>query len=145
MTIADTPQQPVQHTGPGRCQVHTTKAPAPIGPYSQAIAAQGPFIYTSGQIALDPETGNMVGTTTADQTRQCFHNLMAVLEAGGTNLSNIVKTTVFLADINDFSEMNEVYAEFFRDINPPPARSCIEVARLPKQARVEIEAIAWHS
>ncbi len=132
------------HDGSGRCLVHTPKAPQPIGPYSQAIAVQGPFIYTSGQIALDPVTGTMVGDDISTQTTQVLENLGAVLEAGGTSLKSVVKTTVFLSDMNHFAAMNEVYAQFFKDVDPPPARSCIEVSRLPKNALVEVEAIAWH-
>lgn len=127
----------------GRCLVYSPQAPAPIGPYSQGIAVQGPFIFTSGQIALDVGTMTLVGEDVKVQTAQAIRNLAAVLESGGTSLQNVVKTTVFLADINDFAAMNEVYGQFFAQ-DPPPARSCVQVARLPKDALVEIEAIAWH-
>jgi 2-iminobutanoate/2-iminopropanoate deaminase len=129
--------------GPGRCAVRTEAAPAPVGPYSQGIAALGPFIFTAGQVGLDPKTGKLVGEDIVSQTRQVLFNLQAVLAAGGTNLSNVVKTTVFLADMNDFAAMNKVYQEFFAT-DPAPARSCVQVARLPLDALVEIEAVAWY-
>lgn len=118
--------------------VLSKQAAAPIGPYSQAIAAGG-FVFTAGQIPLDP-SGQMVQGDIKAQTRQVLNNLKAVLEAGGSGLDRIVKTTVFLKDMGEFAAMNEVYAEFFA--KEPPARSTIEVARLPKDARVEIEAVA---
>jgi 2-iminobutanoate/2-iminopropanoate deaminase len=126
-----------------RCAVESSQAPAPIGPYSQAIAAQGAFVFASGQIGVDPESGEMVDLDVSSQTRQALRNLAAVLEAGGTALDHVVKTTVFLADMDDFVVVNQVYAEFFQ-MGAPPARSCVQVARLPKHARVGIEAIAWH-
>ena len=119
--------------------IHTEKAPAAIGPYSQAVAIGG-FLFTSGQIALDPETGVLVDGDTAAQTERVLKNLAAVLEKAGCTAENVVKTTVFLADMNDFAAMNEVYGTFFKE--DPPARSAVEVAKLPKGAKVEIEAIA---
>jgi len=139
MTHAHSSTDPIA----GRCLVYSPQAPDPIGPYSQGIAVQGPFIFTSGQIALDVSTMTLVGEDVQTQTAQAIRNLAAVLEAGGTTLQNVAKTTVFLADINDFAAMNEIYGQFF-DQDPPPARSCIQVARLPKDALVEIEAVAWH-
>jgi 2-iminobutanoate/2-iminopropanoate deaminase len=118
--------------------VLSKQAAAPIGPYSQAVAANG-FIFTAGQIPLDP-SGQMVQGDVKAQTRQVIANLKAVLEAGGSGLDKVVKTTVFLKDMGEFPAMNEVYGEFFS--KEPPARSTIEVARLPKDARVEIEAVA---
>ena len=118
--------------------VFSERAPAPIGPYSQAVRLDG-LVFTSGQVALDT-TGNMVGTTIAEQTEQVMKNLAAVLAAAGTSLERVIKTTVFLADLNDFAEMNEVYGRFFA--GAVPARSTVEVARLPRDARVEIEVIA---
>ncbi len=116
----------------------TAGAPAPIGPYSQAIRA-GSLIFVAGQIPLDHTTG-MVPEGITGQTRLVLHNLTAVLEAAGSSLADVVKTTVFMKDLGEFAAMNEVYAEFFSD--KPPARATVEVARLPKDARVEIEAIA---
>lgn len=120
--------------------IHTPNAPAPVGPYSQAIEAGG-FIFTAGQIPLDPETGKPVHGPVEAQTRQVLENLKAVLEAAGSGLHNVVKTTVFLQDMNDFPYMNAVYEEYFGTENAP-ARSAVEVARLPKDVDVEIEAIA---
>lgn len=119
--------------------VSTDKAPGAIGPYSQAIKTDS-MVFVSGQLAMDPQTGVLVGGDVQDETRQALMNLQAILEASGSNLSSVVKTTVFISDMNDFPKINEVYAEFF--INEQPARACVEVARLPKDARVEIEAIA---
>ena len=119
--------------------VKTESAPQAIGPYSQAIKANG-FVFTSGQIPLDPSTGEFVAGGIAEQTRQVLRNLSKVLEAAGTDLGRVVKTTVFLADMGDFAEMNEVYAGFFAQ--DPPARSTVEAARLPRDARVEIDVIA---
>jgi 2-iminobutanoate/2-iminopropanoate deaminase len=119
--------------------VLTDKGPKPIGPYSQAIRANG-FLYVSGQVALDPKTGEFVGTDIRQQTQRTLENVKGILEAAGSNLHHVVKTTVFLKDINDFSAMNEVYAKFFT--LAPPARSTVQVARLPKDALVEIEVIA---
>ncbi|MFO7783735.1 MAG: RidA family protein [Thermodesulfobacteriota bacterium] len=119
--------------------VSTEKAPAAIGPYSQAIRAAG-LIFTSGQIPIDPATGKMVEGGIKEQTRRVMENLCAVLEAAGTDLSRVVKTTVYLADIEDFSAVNTVYGGFFPA--DPPARSAFQVAALPLGARVEIEMTA---
>lgn len=119
--------------------ISTEKAPGAIGPYSQAIKA-GNMIFCSGQIPIDPQTGNFVSEDVAEQTRQVFKNLIAVLEAAQAGLNNVVKTTVFLADMEDFAAMNEVYAEFFSENKP--ARATVQAARLPRDARVEIECIA---
>ncbi len=119
--------------------VQTDRGPKPIGPYSQAVRANG-FLYVSGQVALDPKTGELTGTDIQQQTQRTLENLKGILEAAGSNLHHVVKTTVFLKDINDFAAMNEVYAKFFT--LAPPARSTVQVARLPKDALVEIEVIA---
>ena len=119
--------------------VHTDRGPKPIGPYSQAVKAGG-FIYLSGQVALDPKTGEMTGADIRPQTERVFENIKGILEAAGSNLHHVVKTTVFLKDMNDFSTMNEVYAKYFT--SAPPARSTVQVSRLPKDALVEIEVIA---
>ncbi len=116
------------------------KAPAPIGPYSQAILVDGKFLYTAGQIAIVPSTGKLIDGGIKEQTRQTIRNLEAVLLAGGASLGSVVKTTVYIKDMNEFPAMNEVYAEFFG--SSAPARSTVEVARLPRDARVEIEAVA---
>ena len=120
--------------------IATDKAPAAIGPYSQGAAANG-FIFTSGQLAIDPKTGTFVPGGIAEQTRQSLLNLKAVLEAGGSSLSKVLKTTVFLSDMNNFAEMNKVYSEIFGS-EEHPGRSAVEVARLPKDGLIEIEAIA---
>ncbi|MCL1895148.1 MAG: RidA family protein [Clostridiales bacterium] len=120
--------------------VATDKAPAAIGPYAQANKLGG-FVFTSGQIPLDPETGELVQGTIEAQTGRALENLKAVLEAAGTGLDRTVKTTVFLADISDFAKMNEVYARYFTGAMLP-SRSAVQVAALPKGALVEIEAIA---
>jgi 2-iminobutanoate/2-iminopropanoate deaminase len=122
-----------------RDAVLTDRAPKPIGPYSQAIRANG-FLYLSGQVALDPKTGELVGADVQQQTQRTLENLKGVLEAAGSNLHHVVKTTVFLKDINDFAAMNEVYGKYFT--SAPPARSTVQVARLPKDALVEIELVA---
>lgn len=122
-----------------RTPLSTDRAPAAIGPYSQAIRC-GDFLFCSGQVPLDPRTGEMVGSTTAEQTEQVLRNLRGVLEAAGTSLERVVKTTVFLADMAEFQEFNEVYARHFPQ--EPPARSTVQAAGLPRAARVEIEAIA---
>jgi 2-iminobutanoate/2-iminopropanoate deaminase len=119
--------------------ISTENAPGAIGPYSQAVKA-GNFIFCSGQIPINPQTGEFISEDVAQQTRQVLKNLSAVLEAAETSLNNVVKTTVFLADMNDFAAMNEVYAEFFSDNKP--ARATVQAARLPRDARVEIECIA---
>ena len=118
--------------------IHTENAPCAIGPYSQGIRS-GNMIFTSGQIGLDPKTGAFAEGVEA-QTRQALENLSAVLKEDGAELKDVVKTTVFLKDMNDFAKMNGVYAEFFTEILP--ARSAVEVARLPKDALVEIECVA---
>jgi 2-iminobutanoate/2-iminopropanoate deaminase len=120
--------------------VSTADAPAAIGPYSQAVKAGG-FVFTSGQIALDPATGQMVTGGTAEEARQVLANLRAVLAAAGASIDDVVKTTIFLADMDDFGIVNEIYAETFR--SAMPARSTVQAARLPRGARVEIEAIAF--
>jgi len=119
--------------------VATDAAPPAIGPYSQAVVVDG-MVYTAGQIALDPRTGEVVGRTTAEQTARVLQNLAAVLEAAGSGLSMVVKTTVYLADMADFPAMNEVYAKQFG--NHKPARSTVQAAGLPKGVRIEIDAIA---
>jgi 2-iminobutanoate/2-iminopropanoate deaminase len=119
--------------------IKTESAPNAIGPYSQAVRAGG-FIFCSGQIPLDPQTGQFVEGGIQEQTEQVLRNLMAVLEAAGSGLERVVKTTVFLSNLNDFGAMNEVYARFFGDACP--ARSTIEAGRLPRDARVEIDVIA---
>lgn len=118
--------------------IATTAAPAAIGPYSQAIEAGG-TLYVSGQLPIDPSTGTMPGTTAA-QTEQALRNIGAILSAAGYTADDVVKSTVLLADMNDFAEMNEAYGRFYG--KNPPARVCYEVSRLPKEARVEIETVA---
>jgi 2-iminobutanoate/2-iminopropanoate deaminase len=120
--------------------VLTPRGPKPIGPYSQAIKANG-FIFVSGQIALDPQTGEFVGADVCRQTELVMENLRAIVEASGVSLSHVVKSTVYLKDMNDFAVMNEVYARYFTAA--PPARSTVEAARLPKDALVEIEVVAF--
>lgn len=119
--------------------IQTDKAPAAVGPYSQAVRANG-FLYTAGQIPLDPADGKLIEGSVSEQAERVLENLKAVLVAGGANLASVIKTTVFLQDMNDFAEMNGVYSNYFTD--NPPARSTIEVAGLPLGAKVEIEAIA---
>ncbi|HKN84863.1 MAG TPA: RidA family protein [Pyrinomonadaceae bacterium] len=125
-----------------REQIQTKNAPAAIGPYSQAIKAGG-LVFVSGQIPIDPETGEFVAGGIAEQTERVLKNLTAVLEAAGSGLDKVVKTTVFLADMKEFAAMNEVYARFFS--SAPPARATVEAAGLPRNARVEIEAVALAS
>ena len=122
-----------------RDAISTTDAPQAIGPYSQAIRA-GNLLFASGQIPIDPVTGAMVAGDIAAQTRQVFENVAGVLKAAGGSFDHVVKTTVFLADMNDFAAMNAVYGEYFA--LPAPARSTVQVARLPRDARVEIEIVA---
>jgi 2-iminobutanoate/2-iminopropanoate deaminase len=117
----------------------TARGPKPIGPYSQAVKSNG-FLFVSGQIALDPLSGEFVGVDIRQQTERVFENLKAILEASGASFHHVVKTTVFLKDMNDFAAMNEVYARCFTAA--PPARSTVQAARLPKDALVEIEVIA---
>ncbi|MBQ9092760.1 MAG: RidA family protein [Prevotella sp.] len=119
--------------------LHTDKAPAAIGPYSQAIEVNG-MVFASGQIPLDPATGNIVEGGIKEQTQQALTNAKAIMEAAGLTLANVVKTTVFMADMNDFAAMNEVYATFFSE--PYPARSAVAVKALPKGVLVEVECIA---
>lgn len=120
--------------------IATEKAPAAIGPYSQAVRA-GDTLYTSGQIALDPRTGEMVGATAAEQAELVMQNLQAVLAAVGVGFDAVVRCTIYLADLEQFGAVNAVYARYMPD--PPPARACVEVRRLPKDALVEIDAVAW--
>lgn len=119
--------------------ISTEKGPKAIGPYSQAIKANG-FVFVSGQTAFDPATGKPIEGDTAKQTVRTFENLRAILEAAGSSFERVVKVSVFLKDMNDFSAMNEVYAQYFP--SNPPARSTVEVARLPRDFRVEIDLIA---
>ncbi len=119
--------------------ISTDHAPQALGPYSQAIRANG-FIFCSGQIPINPAAGTVVATTVEDQTRQAITNLRQVLEAAGSGLDKVVKTTVFISDMNDFAAVNGVYAEMFGATKP--ARSCVQAARLPKDVKLEIEAIA---
>lgn len=119
--------------------VEAADAPKAIGPYSQAIIANG-FVYTAGQVGTDPKTGTLVEGGIVEQTEQALKNIEAVLKASGSSLDDVVKTTVFLADMNDFAKMNEVYGKRFG--KPYPARSTVQVARLPRDARIEIEAVA---
>ncbi|MDR0689453.1 MAG: RidA family protein [Spirochaetaceae bacterium] len=119
-------------------KIHTEAAPAAIGPYSQAVVS-GALVFTSGQIPLSPETGQVVGASVTEQTEQVIKNLKAVLEAAGSDLLRVVKTTCFLADMNDFSAFNEVYAKYFTE---KPARSTVAVRELPRKVLVEIEAVA---
>lgn len=119
--------------------VSTDKAPAAIGPYSQAIASDD-YIFCSGQVALDPASGELLDGSIGEQTRQAMNNLSAVLTAAGTAFSRVVKTTIYLTDMNDFAAVNEVYAEYFE--GNPPARATVGVAALPKGAKVEIDCVA---
>jgi 2-iminobutanoate/2-iminopropanoate deaminase len=120
--------------------IGTTKAPAAIGPYSQGIKAGG-FIYVSGQLPMDSKTGAFAGDDIESQTKQSLKNVKAILKSVGAKMTDVVKATVFLKDMNDFAGMNKVYGEYFKA--PYPARAAVEVARLPKDALVEIEVIAW--
>jgi 2-iminobutanoate/2-iminopropanoate deaminase len=125
-----------------RTVIRTNDAPAPVGPYNQAIAASGQMVFAAGQIALDPTTGTIVGAgDVAQQTEQVMTNLAAVLKAAGSEFNQVVKTNVYLKDMNDFAAMNAVYAKYF-DEATAPARACVEVARLPKDVLVEIDCIA---
>jgi 2-iminobutanoate/2-iminopropanoate deaminase len=119
--------------------ISTENAPGAIGPYSQAVKT-GNFVFVSGQIPIDPMTGEFVSDEIKEQTEQVLQNLSAILEAAGSRLENVVKTTVFLADMNDFAAMNEIYGRYFSEHKP--ARATVEAARLPRDARVEIECIA---
>lgn len=119
-------------------KIETQKAPAAIGPYSQAIEHNG-FLFVSGQLPLDPKDGTIVGSNAAEQVRQCFSNLAAIATAAGGSLASTVKTTVLLTNLKEFSAVNEVYGHYFRA--PYPARACYQVVALPKDARVEVEAV----
>ena len=119
--------------------VSTTEAPAAVGPYSQAVRI-GPMLFTAGQIPLDPRTGQIVSQDVAEQTRRVLDNLTGVLKAEGMDFSHIVKTTVFMTNLDDFQTMNEIYATYFKD--QPPARSTVQVSALPKGAKIEIEVVA---
>jgi len=123
-----------------RVIIRTPKAPSAIGPYSQGVRTPGGVLYTAGQIGIVPSTGQIIEGDVRAQTKQVLENLAAILAEGGASLRTVVKTTVFLADMNDFAAMNEVYAGYFPE--NPPARSTVEVARLPRDVRVEIEAVA---
>jgi 2-iminobutanoate/2-iminopropanoate deaminase len=118
----------------------TEKAPKPIGPYNQGIIASGSFLFTAGQVPIDPKTGQVIQGDIKMQTRQALNNVKAIVEQAGATLGSVVKTTVFLKDMGEFTAMNEVYGEFFS--TNPPARTTVEVARLPKDVKVEIDAIA---
>jgi 2-iminobutanoate/2-iminopropanoate deaminase len=120
-------------------RVSTDKAPKAIGPYSQGIKANG-FVFCSGQIPADPVSGELVAGSITEQTKRCLANLKAVIETAGSSMSRVVKVTVFLRDMNDFGEMNTEYKNWFAD--PPPARAAVQVARLPKDVGIEIEAVA---
>jgi 2-iminobutanoate/2-iminopropanoate deaminase len=124
----------------GKKVIETEKAPKPIGPYSQAIRAEN-FIFLSGQIPIDPSTGEMIRGDIRQQTRQVLENMKGVLESQGLGMEDVVKVTIFLKDMGNFNEMNEVYATYFS--SSPPARSTVEVAKLPRNAEIEIEAIAY--
>ena len=119
--------------------IQTEKAPAAIGPYSQAIRI-GDFLYTSGQIALDPESGIFLSGKIEEETEQTLKNISAILQAGGVNFENVIKTTVYMSDLNDFTRMNQIYEKYFS--TNKPARACVQVAALPKGAKLEIDAIA---
>lgn len=121
--------------------ISTDKAPTAIGPYSQAVLATGNFIFTAGQLPMDPSTGEIVGEDITQQTHQVIKNLRAILEAAGSSLDRVVKNTVFLQNMSDFASMNEVYAQYFGE--NPPARSAVEVAKVPRGALIEIESIAF--
>jgi 2-iminobutanoate/2-iminopropanoate deaminase len=120
--------------------IKTAKAPLPIGPYNQAATVQGQLVFTAGQIALDPVTGQVNGVSAGEQTKQVCENLKAVLTEAKSSMKNVVKTTIFLKNMGDFAAVNEVYGTYFGEASP--ARSTVEVARLPKDVLVEIEAIA---
>ncbi|MCS7229612.1 MAG: RidA family protein [Candidatus Kryptonium sp.] len=122
-----------------RKTIYTEKAPKPIGPYSQAIVA-GDFIFTSGQIPIDPKTNQIVQGDIKEQTKQVLENLKAVLEAAGATFDDVVKVNVYMRDLNEFPAMNEVYSEYFK--NSPPARTTVEVSRLPRDVKIEIDLIA---
>jgi 2-iminobutanoate/2-iminopropanoate deaminase len=139
LTAVGASQEKIERSSNMKQEIKTDKAPRAIGPYSQGIVAGG-FVFASGQIPLIPATGELNTGTIEDQTRQVLQNLTAVLEAAGCSLADVVKATVYLQDMNDFSKMNAVYGDFFKP--PFPARAAFQVARLPRDAKVEIEAIA---
>ena len=119
--------------------VKSEKAPAPIGPYSQAIEANG-FIFTSGQIAIDPQNGTLLNSGVEDQAKLVLENLKAVLEAGGSGLNKVIKTTIYLKDMNEFTKVNSIYSDYFG--SSLPARSTVEISRLPKDVQIEVDCIA---
>ena len=122
--------------------IETKLAPKPVGPYNQAVLVEN-WLYCSGQIALDPSTGGMIGNgNIEEETRQVLKNLIAVVEAAGGKHSNIIRTTIYLTDLNDFAKVNEIYAETFGE-KTSPARACVEVSNLPKGGKIEIDCIAW--
>ena len=121
--------------------IRTDSAPAPVGPYNQAIATSGQMLFVAGQVPLDPQSGNIVGEEITAQTKQVMTNIEAILTEAGANWNDVVKTSVFLTDLANFSSMNQVYAEYFAE-DTAPARACVEVSRLPKDVLVEIECIA---
>ena len=140
LTLCSLISAQTQTEKPMKTIIKTEQAPLPIGPYNQAIAVQGHLLFTAGQIALDPKSGQMVGTSIQEQTKQVCENLKAILLASHSDFKYAVKTTVFLKNFNDFVAMNEVYGQYFGDASP--ARSTVEVALLPKDALVEIEVVA---
>ena len=122
--------------------IETKFAPKPVGPYNQAVLVEN-WLYCSGQIALDPSTGVLIGNgNIKEETRQVLKNLIAVVEAAGGGNSNVIRTTIYLTDLNDFEKVNEIYAETFGD-TASPARACVEVSKLPKGGKIEIDCIAW--
>jgi len=122
--------------------IETKSAPKPVGPYNQAVLVEN-WLYCSGQIALDPKTGEMIGNgNIEEEARQVLKNLIAVVEAAGGNSSNVIRTTIYLTDLNDFTKVNQIYAETFNN-KVSPARACVEVSNLPKGGRIEIDCIAW--
>ena len=122
--------------------IETNSAPKPVGPYNQAVLVEN-WLYCSGQIALDPSTGVMIGNgNIEEETRQVLKNLMAVVEAAGGESSNVIRTTIYLTDLNDFAKVNAIYAETFGG-SASPARACVEVSNLPKGGKIEVDCIAW--
>ena len=122
--------------------IETKSAPKPVGPYNQAVLVEN-WLYCSGQIALNPEDGEMIGNgNIEEETRQVLRNLIAVVEAAGGDYSNVIRTTIYLADLNDFAKVNQIYAETFNN-KVSPARACVEVSNLPKGGKIEIDCIAW--
>ena len=122
--------------------IETKSAPKPVGPYNQAVLVES-LLYCSGQIALDPSTGEMIGDgNIEEETKQVLKNLIAVVEAAGGKSSNVIRTTIYLTDLNDFAKVNAIYAETFND-SASPARACVEVSNLPKGGKIEVDCIAW--